>query len=595
MRYNKSKKKKEIKRDEIKEEVKSNDGINEKKSTHNRRRPYYKKNKNSEKTKQQKEYSYKRENSSSPRKPKESISNIDKIIEQVTKNYEYSKNEGKISDDLEQKVEKKVEIIEDIIEETNLDNGSSDKTVEIKFVGKSSEDVTGSMILVKSKHRKILLECGLYQGGNDIEAEYNANSEKFDFNPRELDYIFVCHNHTDHLGLVPRLFKEKTFAQVIVPENSISIAKILMNDCAKIMAHDAKDLEKLNSKRYDPIYTPADVEYTLKRTLSYPIGERIVLDEYVSFRFVPSGHIMNSCQLELFITEDDITKKILYTSDLGNTHIEKDYVTPFSPVHRADIVIGESTYGNCNTIATQKTRREDLDTLKKVIDTVIKNKKGTILIPVFANDRCQTMMTELYKLYGNDKEFKLNIYVDSPMAANICDEYYDMLDEEGYKLFEKVCDWKNMHIMYTREESKKLLTSTKSKIILASSGMLDQGKSKLWFEKICKEKSSFIVFCGYSVEGTLASKVKTQLKEIEHEDRKYILNCKVVSLDSYSSHMQKDSLIKYYSSIHTPLVYLVHGEVQDKKHLAKILNKQFRDENKERQAICASKGMTVRI
>lgn len=467
--------------------------------------------------------------------------------------------------------------------------------VEIKFVGRSSDEVTGSMVLVKSAHRQVLIECGLYQNGNDVEDEYSVNSEKFDFNPRELNYIFVCHNHTDHLGLVPRLFKEKTFANVIMPKDSFEVAEILMKDCAKIMSYDARELSKIKGEQCDPIYTPADVEYALKRTLTYPIGDKIVLDEYITFRFVPSGHILNACQLELFITEDGITKKILYTSDLGNVHIKKDFAQPFSPVQKADIVIGESTYGNCNTIANENTRKADIDLLRKTIDDLVRNKKGTILVPVFANDRCQVIMTELYRLYGQDKDFKLGVYVDSPMAANICDVYYDTLDDDDYKMFEKVCDWKNMNIVYTSEESKKLFAKQKSKIVLASSGMLDQGRAKQWFEKICNDKNSYVVFCGYSVEGTLASKVKTMLPEIEHEGKKYNVRCHVVSLSSYSSHMQQDSLIKYYSGIHTPYIYLVHGDIEARKHLAKVLNKKFKDQDKERQAVCASKGLTVRI
>ena len=467
--------------------------------------------------------------------------------------------------------------------------------VDINFVGPSSETVTGSMIHIKTKHREILLECGLYQDGVDDEAEFVKNSEKFDFNPRSIDYVFICHNHTDHLGLLPRLFREKSFARVIIPDHSYEIAEILLRDCAKIIQRKRRELIESKRKQYDIIYEQSDVDYALTRVLTYPIGKRIVLDDYVSFRFVPSGHIMNSCQLELFLTEDGETRKILYTSDLGNVHIHKDYANEFSPVQRADIVIGESTYGNTTEIATSDVRKKDLALLKKTIDTVIASKKGTVLIPVFANDRCQTIMTELYKLYSNDKSFKLNIYVDSPMAANICDVYYDTLDDKDFELFERVCDWKNMNIVYTADESKRVSRITKSKIVLASSGMLDNGKANMWFSKLCNEKSSYVVFCGYAVEGTLASKVKTNAKEIEHEGKKYNINCNIVSLNSYSSHMQQDSLIKYYSSIHTSKIYLVHGEMEAKKHLAKVLNKSFAKTGKEEEVICATKGMKVSI
>lgn len=527
--------------------------------------------------------------SSKPKKEVLTDENLDLIISRIM-------DGNTINKPVEEKFEtKKEKIIYDETETLDLSDGKEGKTVDISFVGQASDEVTGSMILVKSKHRQILLECGLYQDGNNAEEEYEINSAKFPFVPRDLDYVFVCHCHTDHIGLVPRLYKEKSFAQLIMPENSEDVAEILMKDCAKIMSHDSKDLERENHKQYPPIYTQSDVEYTLSRLITYPIGKRIALDEYVSFRFVPSGHIMNACQLELFITEDGVTKKIVYTSDLGNTHIKKDYVTEFSPIGKADILIGESTYGNTNEIATQKTRDEDLALLKKTIDDVIAKKRGIVLIPVFANDRCQAIMTALYNLYHEDKNFKLNIYVDSPMAASICDVYYNNLDGEDFHTFEKVCDWKYMHIVYDRIESKNLFNSPKSKIILASSGMLDQGKANAWFGKICASANNACVFCGYSVEGTLASKVKTMDTEIEHMGKKYKRKCNVTILKSFSSHMQRDSLTDYYTSIHAGKIVLVHGDEEDKKHFAKVLNKYFNKNKKEREAICAHKGLKISL
>ena len=263
--------------------------------------------------------------------------------------------------------------------------------IELKLVGKSSEDVTGSCLWIKTPDRQILVECGLFQtcGKDAILKQYKINTEHFEFNPKHLDYVFVCHTHQDHLGNVPRLYKYGATCPLIMPEGSRAITKILLDDSVKIMASDARYLSKRFQRDYSPIYEESDVDATMEALNEYPISNDFtVLDEFVKFRFIPSGHILNSAQLELHITCGNLVKKILYTSDLGNIEVTRRYVNTFERGGRVNVVIGESTYGKELRDSDNATREKDLEKLRSIVEHVLETKTGRILIPVFANSRC---------------------------------------------------------------------------------------------------------------------------------------------------------------------------------------------------------------
>lgn len=194
--------------------------------------------------------------------------------------------------------------------------------IKISFVGESANDVTGSCVHIQTSNRQILLECGSFQSCGSTLENYKINNKHFDFKPKEINYVFMMHNHVDHIGLIPKLYKNGCTSKIIAPIGTKPIAEILLRDSAHIMDTDAIELSEKFKRDYTPIYTESDVDRCLKYYTEYPIGEMIQLDEYIKFRFIPSGHILNSAQLELWVTEGNVTKKIGYTSDLGNIHIK---------------------------------------------------------------------------------------------------------------------------------------------------------------------------------------------------------------------------------------------------------------------------------
>lgn len=472
----------------------------------------------------------------------------------------------------------------------------SKSKIQINFVGEASNDVTGSCVHIKTPHRQILLECGSFQSCGSTLENYKINNKHFDFKPKEIDYVFLMHNHIDHIGLTPKLYKNGSAAQILAPRGTKSIAEILLNDSAHIMNTDALELSDKFKRDYTPIYTEDDVAECLSYYTEYPIGETIQLDEYIKFRFIPSGHILNSAQLELWITEGNVTKKIGYTSDLGNIHIKKYYTNNFQPIKKCDVLIGETTYARENRVANQKMRNKDLEKLESVIRQTCLEEGARVLIPVFANDRCQNMLTYIFDLFGDDEEFDIPILVDSPMATRVCRAYTELLDGEDVAKWNKVISWKNIRFVEDSVESREWRDSKQPVVVLASSGMMVRGRSTGWAHSMLPRENDRIVFCGFAAEDSLASIIKQgKQKTITVSGHRVKNKCQVTDLHSFSSHMQRDSLLKVYGATECEKIILVHGEMNGKIAFAKDLQEEISKNDNTSKVIIANKGYQLSL
>lgn len=472
----------------------------------------------------------------------------------------------------------------------------SKSKIQINFVGEAASDVTGSCIHIKTPHKQILLECGSFQSCGSTLENYKINNKHFDFKPKEIDYVFLMHNHVDHIGLVPKLYKNGSVAQIVAPIGTKQIAEILLKDSAHIMATDAEELSNKFKRDYYPIYTENDVDRCLNYYTEYPIGEIIQLDEYIKFQFIPSGHILNSAQLELWITEGNVTKKIGYTSDLGNVHIKKYYTNIFQPIKKCDVLIGETTYARETRIANQKMRNKDLEKLETVIRQTCIEKGARVLIPTFANDRTQNMLTYIYDIFGKDEDFNVQVLVDSPMASRICRAYGELLDGEDVQKWRSVLAWKNVHFVKDAVESKKWRDSNQPVVVLASSGMMVRGRSTGWAYSMLPKTNDRIVFCGFSAENSLASIIKEgKQKTVTISGSRVRNKCQVTDLHSFSSHMQRNSLLKTYGTVECEKIVLVHGEMSGKIEFAKELQEEISKNDNTSKVVIADKGYKLSL
>jgi metallo-beta-lactamase family protein len=363
------------------------------------------------------------------------------------------------------------------------------------------------------------------------------------------------------------------------------------------MSRDVLTLKRKYGMEVSPIYTNNDVQNSLQYFEQFDMHELIELNKDISFRFCPSGHIINSAQLELWLTENNRTVKILYTSDLGNISIDKYYISKFEPVDKANLVIAETTYANELRSVGKKDRDKDLEKIKTVIDTVCCDNHSKVLVPVFSLDRCQNILTHLYDIYGHDTNFKIPILIDSPLAIKLSRLYEQLLDGEQLQKYKEVISWKNIKWIEEYEESKRWQHSKEPLCVLSSSGFMQAGRSRQWAKTLLPDSLAHILFVGYSSDNSLAGKIKRgKHQKTISIDKEVIPNrCGITDLKSFSSHIQHNDMLNYYSNINSEKVALVHGDFKEKVEFAKALQDECAKKNKTTKIICVNKTTELLI
>lgn len=450
--------------------------------------------------------------------------------------------------------------------------------IEVKCVGMSAAQVTGSMYLVECPTgEKILLDCGLYQGGNCSPFEsYKINSKKFSFKPSELTFVALSHLNIDHIGLIPKLVNDGANCHIYMSEENIEFLRPMFEDSAKIMERDVLNFCRRYKKNYMNIYTQEDVEYALPYFRGCEKNKVIQITDNVGIEFISAGHIFGSCQIKLYIKLlNGQIRTITYSGDLGNTLFEQPFVDDFKPIEKNNMFIGECTYNDPLRSAKKSYREKDLEKIKSVIQQTCIENKGTVLIPTFALQRTEVMLYTLWQLFKDDKDFNIPVVIDSPLAVKLLDCFRENLKGKDKDIFEKMLSWKNIKIIRTIEESQDCVADEKPKIICSSSGMLTNGRSILYLKKILPRRNCSIILCGYMAEGSLGWKIKNfpERKTITIDKKAYQNRCNIYSLKTYSSHMQYEELLKYYTNIAKngcEIIWLVHGDsgkIEFKKEL----------------------------
>lgn len=470
----------------------------------------------------------------------------------------------------------------------------------IFFTGNSSDDVTGSQFLVKFGKSQALIECGLYQSrSNDYRDSYKVNSEKFKFKPSEIDYVFVPHTHIDHIGLIPRLVKEGFSGSIIATEKTARTMKLLLLNSCAIIQDESRILSRRYKRSYNPIYSEDDVYKTLGLIHIYDDYNRIYeLNENISFQWLRNSHCVGAAQLQLILRDGSNTKKILYTSDLGALRSKNHYVTDTEiPSGHNEIVIMESTYGDSKRVS-RKTRSFDIKHLESAIDTVIK-RNGTVILPCFSFSRTQEILTTLYEIFGVREDFRTPIFVDSLLSCGICDLYSEILDGKDLETWNQVRQWKNVHYITDKLESKGCVANNAPKIIISSSGFCTNGRVVSYLKRYLRDKNSMIIFSGFT--GDNPSYLSYRIKNYrEHKtikiNKEFIPNrADCITLATFSSHADYYDLVKYGSSLNTNKLILVHGSDEARKCLLENLPTEISKNDHTYKVISAHKGLIIKL
>lgn len=475
------------------------------------------------------------------------------------------------------------------------------KEITITPIGYSSQGVTGSCNTVEFEDIKVMVECGGIQEMRTPLANYNANKVQLSkIRPQELTYIMLAHSHYDHIGNVPALYSfGRCQAPIVVPKGTLPILREMWLDSAKIMDKDCEYLRRKFGKSYEPFYTPEDVEIALSHVLEYESNEMVELTDELSFRFIPSGHIFLGQQIEIYIKLNNHTSKILVTSDLGNTVIEdsKLFVDKFQPVSKANIVIGESTYGLRSKRNTKKDYLKDQEKIKTVIEQFTVDGHGRVLFPVFSLDRTPFMMNLIYNIFKDDESFKVPIVIDSPLAIRLLHCYSSVLDGEIKRQFDEMLNWKNFKYTVDYTESAACMEDKAPKVILSSGGMLQSGRAISWAQSIIPRSNDCIVFSGYCGEGTLGYKIKhsKEQKTVTVNNKILKNRCQMVEMQSMSGHMQHNELVNYYKNIQADNIYLLHGDEQARIELKEDLEEELSKMCKTTKVKIVNKSTVIRL
>ncbi len=435
--------------------------------------------------------------------------------------------------------------------------------MQIQFCG-GAQTVTGSHTLISVNGKKILFECGLFQGRRQESYEKNQN---FTFDPQSLDSVVLSHAHIDHSGNLPNLVKKGYKGPIYATPATIDLCKIMLRDSAYLQE---KDLEFVNIIRrrshqpeLQPLYNIQDVEKTLGLFNSVEYDKEFELGQGIRVMFRDAGHILGSASVHLEINEQGRAYKLGLTGDIGRPNMPLTHDP--NVLRELDLLVMESTYGN---------RFHGLyDNVEEDVALAIRETAaggGKIIIPCFAVGRTQIMVYVLHKLFNHNRIPDLPIFVDSPLACNATEifrSYPNYLDRETNRVFlsydKDPFGFQRLTYVHDVEGSKRLNFMAYPHVIISGSGMAEGGRILHHLRNNIENPRNLILFVGYAAKETLARKIIDGNRTVKIFGEEHQVRSKVKVLDAFSAHADRRNLLDYVG-INSPQrlkhIFLVHGE-----------------------------------
>jgi metallo-beta-lactamase family protein len=445
--------------------------------------------------------------------------------------------------------------------------------IKLTFLG-AAQNVTGSRYLVQFNNVSFLVDCGLYQ-----ERELRGrNWEPFLVPPESLDAVLLTHAHLDHCGLLPKLAREGFRGSIYCTAATAEIAEIVLLDAGKLQQEDA-DFKRRRHEREGrkaphpeiPLYTADDAKASFPLFVPVGYGETVKIGKGVEASFHDAGHILGSSMVRVRVHQDE-ERIILFSGDIGGWG--KPILQDPTLFEEADYVLVESTYGDRLLESPENVANE----FAEVINTTVKA-GGNIVIPSFALERSQDVLYYLNKFRLEGRIPHLTVFVDSPMAVSVTgvfEHHPELFDEEMKELLRQgrsPFDFPGLNLIRTVDESKAINYIAGSIIIIAGSGMCTGGRIKHHLVTNISRPESTIVFVGYQAVGTLGRQIVDGAKEVRILGQYYPVRARVVQLNGFSAHADRNQLLKWLSSLQRPprRVFVTHGEPSAAQHFALLV------------------------
>lgn len=442
----------------------------------------------------------------------------------------------------------------------------------IQFLG-AAGTVTGSKHLINTGDGsansgfKVLVDCGLFQGQKDWRER---NWRDTSVPAKEINAVILTHAHLDHCGWIPRLVKEGFRGPIYATSPTIDLCGIILPDSGHLQEEDANFYNKTKKSKHDPalpLYTFEEAQNSLQYFKPVQVGESNELSPEISFRFVRAAHILGSCMAEISLKANGLTRRLLFTGDIGRVLDHK--VAPGKVVHSgpqegetADVVVMESTYGN-----RLHPKEDPLPELASLITNAVK-RAGSVVVPAFAIERTQKFVFILKDLIESGQIPRVPVFCDSPMAIKAVEIFLDHDEEytdetrDMIRRYGSPLAWPGFTFASTPEESKKINDVRTPSIIISSSGMVTGGRILHHLALRLPEPKNLVIFIGFQAPGTRGFTIKNKSDEVKIFGDFVPIRAQVAALEQFSDHADPPELLEWLRTFRNKpaTTYLVHGE-----------------------------------
>jgi metallo-beta-lactamase family protein len=433
--------------------------------------------------------------------------------------------------------------------------------MKIHFFG-AARTTTGSMYLIEINGKRLLLECGLFQGHREEATNRNCC---FPFDPRQIDAVVLSHAHIDHSGNLPNLVKQGYDGPIHCTDATRDLCGIMLIDSAHIQEQDALFVSKWRAKKHqppvEPLYHLADAEKAVKQLAAHGYDQTFSVLDGVNVTFKDAGHILGSAQVILDFQEKGRKFRWLFSGDVGRGSDE--ILRDPEVVENVDYLQIESTYGG-----REHAVRTDADaTVCRLVGDAL-NHKGKVIIPSFSVGRTQQIVYVLHQVTLSGCLPRAPIFVDSPLSVNATEIYrkhtecYNETIAKFLREQENPFGMGNLTYISSAEDSKKLNDRKEPMVIISASGMCEAGRIRHHLKNNISFTNNLILFIGYCAEGTLGDQITKGKTPVNIFGDPYAVRAKIVSLDTYSGHADKNELKRYVQRITGNIrrVFCIHGE-----------------------------------
>ena len=434
--------------------------------------------------------------------------------------------------------------------------------MRLTFLG-GTHEVTGSCFYLEACEKHILIDCGMEQGG-DLYV-----NQEIPVPMSRIDMVLLTHAHIDHSGKLPLLYQQGFRGQIYATEATGKLCEIMLRDSAHIQMNEAewknRKARRAGKEEIEPLYNMDDADGAIRCFVGFPYEKEIRLADGIRIRFVDAGHLLGSSSIEVWVREQDVEKKIVFSGDIGNK--DQPLIRDPQYIKEADYVVMESTYGD----RSHGERADNITDLSKVIQETF-DRGGNVIIPSFAVGRTQELLYFIRKI-KEDHMIKghgeFEVYVDSPLAIEatriFMERMYTDFDGEAIELVQKGINpiaFPGLKTSVTSEDSKQINFDERSKVIISASGMCEAGRIKHHLKHNLWRRESTILFAGYQAGGTLGRAILEGADKVRLFGEEIEVKAKIQQLQGVSGHADNEGLIDWIKAFEKKpdRVFVVHGE-----------------------------------